>query len=60
MLRVQLGVMAIFALVLAILLPSINAQSPAPAPPPTSDGLFSPSLSLSLSLLMSHRGKQML
>ncbi|OMO91586.1 Arabinogalactan peptide, AGP [Corchorus olitorius] len=33
--------MAIFGLVLALLLPSINAHSPAsaPAPPPTSDGV---------------------
>ena len=41
MLRVLFAVMAIFALVLALVVPSLNAQSPAPAPPPTSDGLFS-------------------
>ncbi|XWS72135.1 hypothetical protein CRYUN_Cryun02cG0014200 [Craigia yunnanensis] len=39
MLRVQFAVMAIFALVLALIVPSINAQSPAPAPAPTSDGV---------------------
>ncbi|XWS17363.1 hypothetical protein CRYUN_Cryun33cG0060900 [Craigia yunnanensis] len=39
MLRVQFAVMAIFALVLTLVVPSINAQSPAPAPPPTSDGV---------------------
>ncbi|EOY30561.1 Arabinogalactan peptide 20 [Theobroma cacao] len=39
MLRVQFAVMAIFAFILALLIPSINAQSPAPAPPPTSDGV---------------------
>ena len=47
MLRVLFAVMAIFALVLALIVPSINAQSPAPAPPPTSDGLFSLSVLVS-------------
>ncbi|XVE98045.1 hypothetical protein REPUB_Repub03eG0071500 [Reevesia pubescens] len=37
MLRVQFAVMAVFALLLALVVPSINAQSHPPAPPPTSD-----------------------
>ncbi|XVE70543.1 hypothetical protein DITRI_Ditri10aG0080400 [Diplodiscus trichospermus] len=39
MLRAQFAVMAIFALVLALIVPPINAQSPAPSPPPTSYGV---------------------
>ncbi|CAN6564489.1 hypothetical protein C1H46_033278 [Malus baccata] len=39
MLKVQFFVMAVFALVISLLLPSINAQSLAPAPAPTSDGV---------------------
>ncbi|KAF4355541.1 hypothetical protein CsatB_010351 [Cannabis sativa] len=41
MLRVQFLVMATLALAMALLLPSINAQSSAasPAPAPTSDGV---------------------
>ncbi|XVF49062.1 hypothetical protein PTKIN_Ptkin03bG0238800 [Pterospermum kingtungense] len=37
--RVEFAVMAIFAVVLAWIAPSTNAQSLAPAPPPTSDGV---------------------
>lgn len=42
----SLVVMAIMALVLALVIPSINAHAPvpAPAPAPTSDGLLSLSL----------------
>jgi hypothetical protein len=44
MLRVEFSVMAVFALVLAVVVPSIHGQSlapePAPAPGPTSDGLL--------------------
>lgn len=32
--------MAIFGLVMALVIPSINAQVPEPAPAPTSDGKF--------------------
>ncbi|KAB2618415.1 arabinogalactan peptide 20-like [Pyrus ussuriensis x Pyrus communis] len=38
-LKVEFFVMAVFALVISLLLPSINAQSLAPAPAPTSDGV---------------------
>ncbi|KAK4280975.1 hypothetical protein QN277_012525 [Acacia crassicarpa] len=37
--RLQYFLMAIFALALLLVVPTINAQSPAPAPPPTSDGM---------------------
>lgn len=42
MLRVEFSVMAVFALVLAVVVPSIHGQSlaPEPAPGPTSDGLL--------------------
>lgn len=46
-LRVQLVIFMLVALVFSLLLPSTTAQAPAPAPPPSSDGLFSLSLSLS-------------
>ncbi|KAM3760114.1 hypothetical protein ACB098_01G169600 [Castanea mollissima] len=39
MFRVQFLVMAIFAIVLALAVLSINAQSLAPAPGPSSDGV---------------------
>ncbi|CAB4288328.1 unnamed protein product [Prunus armeniaca] len=39
MLKVQFFVMAICALVISLLLPSINAQTLAPTPAPTSDGV---------------------
>ncbi|CAN6541100.1 unnamed protein product [Malus baccata var. baccata] len=38
-LKVEFFVMAVFALVISLLLPSIDAQSLAPAPAPTSDGV---------------------
>lgn len=38
-LRVQVFVMSIFALALALVAPSINAQVLAPAPSPSSDGI---------------------
>ncbi|KAL7600615.1 hypothetical protein Lser_V15G25627 [Lactuca serriola] len=34
----MLYVMSVFALVMSLLLPSMNAQAPAPAPAPSSDG----------------------
>ncbi|TQD87643.1 hypothetical protein C1H46_026842 [Malus baccata] len=38
-LKVEFFVMAVFALAISLLLPSIDAQSLAPAPAPTSDGV---------------------
>ncbi|KAH0707837.1 hypothetical protein KY290_011420 [Solanum tuberosum] len=35
----RLCLMAIFGLVMALVIPSINAQVPEPAPAPTSDGV---------------------
>lgn len=42
----MLYVMSVFALVMSLLLPSMNAQAPAPAPAPSSDGTFFLSLDL--------------
>ncbi|KAF8379659.1 hypothetical protein HHK36_029103 [Tetracentron sinense] len=36
--RVSVGVMAVLALIFAIVLPAVRAESIAPAPAPTSDG----------------------
>nr|DAD36347.1 TPA_asm: hypothetical protein HUJ06_006988 [Nelumbo nucifera] len=38
--RVSFGVVAIVALIFAVALPAVQAQSVAPAPAPTSDGTF--------------------
>ncbi|KAF7819729.1 Arabinogalactan peptide 20 [Senna tora] len=38
-LRLQFFLMPIIALALLLVVPTINAQTPAPAPPPTSDGM---------------------